>query len=243
MPHLHERTLLLIGDDALARLRQRHVFIAGLGGVGSYAAEAIARAGVGRITLLDHDVVAPSNLNRQLVALHSTLERPKAEVMAERIRDIDPSIELHVRSDFLMPSTAESIVHENQPVDWMLDCIDSIACKAAMVHACQRLGVPVASSMGAGGRMDVTKVRVGPLKKTELCPLAREMRKRLRDLGGSLDYPVVYSTEKPRKGTEHRPIGGNGPTGRPRSVNGTISYLPALFGMTLAGYVIRQMLQ
>ncbi|AHE97125.1 tRNA threonylcarbamoyladenosine dehydratase [Thioalkalivibrio paradoxus] len=234
-----ERTRLLVGAGGLAALRRSHVFIAGLGGVGSYAAEAVARAGVGRITLLDHDAVSPSNLNRQLVALRSTLHRPKVEVMSARIADIDPGIEVRASTVFLRPDGV--LEHVPAEADYVIDCIDSIACKAALVAACQSRGQRVISSMGAGGRLDPTAIRVGPLADTRTCPLARQMRKRLRRLEARLDYPVVYSLEEPRKGTEHRPIDGPVP-GRARSVNGTIAHLPALFGLTAAGWVIQELL-
>lgn len=239
MNAIHERTELLIGPERLERLSRRHVLIAGLGGVGSYAAEAIARAGVGRMTLLDHDVVGLSNMNRQLVALHSTVGRKKSEVMAERIRDINPDIRVDTINDFLSPANVADRVPGD--LDYALDCIDSIACKAALVLHCQERRIPVASSMGAGGRLDPTALRVGPLGRTVLCPLARELRKRLRRMGASLDYPVVFSAEQPVKGTAHRPLDGPRP-GRARAVNGTISYLPPLFGYTLAGLVIRALL-
>lgn len=231
-----ERTDLLLGHDVTARLRDRHVFIAGLGGVGSFAAEAIARAGVGRMTLVDHDVVTASNLNRQLVALRSTVDQPKTEVMEARIRDIDPEIELSIQREFLRPDSIADLVPDD--ADFVLDAIDSIACKAALVAGAQRRGQAVISSMGAGGRIDPTAVRVGPLEATRVCPLARQMRKNLRRMDARLDYPVVFSIEQPRKGTEHRPVEG----GRPRSVNGTISYLPAIFGLTAAGHVIQQLI-
>lgn len=234
-----ERTRLLIGDQAYEGLRGRHVLIAGLGGVGSFAAEALARAGIGRLTLLDHDHVGASNLNRQLLALRNTVGLPKVEVMAARIREIDPDIDLHLNSAFLRPENLAAVLPEK--VDYVLDCIDSIYCKAALVDHCQRQRIPVISSMGAGGRLDPTLVRVGPLARTEICPLAREMRKRLRRMNAKLDYPVVYSLEIPRKGTEHRPLDSPIP-GRARSVNGTISYLPALFGLTAAGWVLRDLL-
>lgn len=233
-----ERTALLLGPDRLGRLRRTHVCIAGLGGVGSFAAEAIARATVGRITLIDHDRVSPSNVNRQLIALRSTVGQSKATLMRDRINDIDPEIMVHESVDFLHPDQIATQVPED--ADFVIDCIDSIFCKAALVATCQARGQAVFSSMGAGGRMDPTLIRVGPLARTEICPLAREMRKRLRRLGASLDYPVVYSLEIPIKGTEHRPIDSSTP-GRPRSINGTISYLPALFGLTAAGVVIRRL--
>lgn len=237
----HERTAILVGEDGLARLRGARVLVAGLGGVGGAAAEALARAGVGRLTLMDHDVVAASNLNRQIVALHSTIGRGKTEVMAERVRDINPAVELELRSRFLRPEDAPELMAE-LPYDYVLDCIDSIACKAALVLAAQQADRPVISSMGAGGRIDPTRIHVSRLNQTSGCGLAREMRKTLKRLGGQLNYPVVYSDEASVKGLPHQPVGGDVP-GRPRAVNGTISYLPALFGFTLAGYVIRSLLQ
>jgi tRNA threonylcarbamoyladenosine dehydratase len=237
---IHERTEILIGADGLAQLWGKRVLIAGLGGVGGFAAEVVARANIGRMTLLDHDVVGVSNMNRQLVALRSTIGLPKTGVMKQRIADINPDIEVQVNEGFLDPEGVEALLAGGY--DYVIDCIDSIACKAALVHGCQRLGIPVASSMGAGGRTDVSKVRIGLLAHTGNCPLAREMRRRLRKIGGSLDFPVVYSTEQPVKGTEHRPLGSASHPGRPRSVNGTISYLPALFGVMLGGFVVRELL-
>ena len=240
MPHPQARTEILIGAAGLARLRAAHVLVAGLGGVGGYAAEALGRAGVGRLTLLDHDVVSPSNLNRQLLALHSTIGQPKVEVMAERLRDIDPEIELHLIREFLQPDRADDLVTTTR-YDYVADCIDSIACKAALVAACHRHGVPVISALGAGNCLDVSRVRVARLDQTQVCALARELRRKLRELNAPLDYPVVYSDEPRRPPLPHQPVGGETP-GRPRAVNGTISYLPALFGVMLAGVVIRQLL-
>jgi len=254
MPYPQGRTEILIGTEGLARLRAAHVrlraahvLVAGLGGVGGYTAEALGRAGIGRLTLLDHDVVSPSNLNRQLLALHSTLDRPKVEVMAERLRDIDPAIELSMIGEFLRPEAAETLVAA-APYSYIADCIDSIACKAALVAACHRHGVPVISALGAGNCLDVSRVRVAQLSQTQMCPLARELRRRLRELDAPLNYPVIYSDEprRPplphrRPPLPHRPAGGDEP-GRPRAVNGTISYMPALFGILLAGYIVQRLL-
>lgn len=240
MPYPQARTEILIGAEGLARLRAAHILVAGLGGVGGHAAEALGRAGIGRLTLLDHDVVSPSNLNRQLLALHSTIGQPKVAVMAARLRDIDPVIELTLIGDFLQPGMAEALV-TTASYDYVADCIDSIACKAALVAACHRHGVPVISALGAGNCLDVTRVRVARLDQTQVCPLARELRRRLRELGAPLDYPVIYSDEPRRPPLPHQPVGGDTP-GRPRAVNGTISYMPALFGVMLAGVVIRRLL-
>ena len=240
MTHLRARTEILIGVEGLDRLRAANVLVAGLGGVGGYAAEALGRAGIGRLTLLDHDVVSPSNLNRQLLALHSTLGRPKVEVMAERLRDIDPGLELTLVGEFLRPDAAETLVTSVR-YDYVADCIDSIACKAALVVACHRHGVPVISALGAGNCLDVSRVRVARLNQTQVCPLARELRRKLRELDAPLAYPVIYSDEPRRQPLPHQPVGGDTP-GRPRAVNGTISYMPALFGILLAGYIVRRLL-
>ncbi len=240
MPHPQARTEILIGADGLARLRAAHLLVAGLGGVGGYVAEALGRAGVGRLTLLDHDVVSLSNLNRQLLALHSTLGRPKVDVMAARLRDIDPALELTLIGEFLQPDAAEALVTA-APYDYVADCIDSIACKAALVAACHRHGVPVISALGAGNCLDVSRVRVAQLNQTQMCPLARELRRKLRALNAPLNYPVIYSDEPRHSPLPHQPVGGDA-SGRPRAVNGTISYMPALFGVMVAGVVIRRLL-
>jgi tRNA A37 threonylcarbamoyladenosine dehydratase len=240
MTHPQARTEILIGAEGLARLRAAHVLVAGLGGVGGYAAEALGRAGVGRLTLLDHDVVALSNLNRQLLALHSTLGQPKVEVMAARLRDIDPTLELTPIGDFLQPDRAEALVLAAR-YDYVADCIDSIACKAALVAACLRRGVPVISALGAGNCLDVRRARIARLNQTQGCPLARELRRMLRERDAPLNYPVIYSDEPRRQPLPHAPVEGDTP-GRPRAVNGTISYMPALFGVMLAGFIIRRLL-
>lgn len=240
MPYPQARTEILIGAEGLARLRAAHVLVAGLGGVGGYVAEALGRAGVGRLTLLDHDAVSLSNLNRQLLALHSTLGRPKVEVMAERLRDIDPTLELRLLGEFLQQDAAETLVAAT-PYSYVADCIDSIACKAALVATCHRHGVPVISALGAGNCLDVTRVRISRLDQTQVCPLARELRRRLREREAPLRYPVVYSDEPRRPPLPHQPVGGDVP-GRFRAVNGTISYMPALFGILLAGYIVQRLL-
>lgn len=240
MPYPQARTEILIGAAGLTRLRAARVLIAGLGGVGGHVAEALGRAGVGRLTLLDHDVVSPSNLNRQLLALHSTLGRPKVEVMAERLRDIDPTLGLTLIGEFLQPDQAEALVTAAH-YDYVADCIDSIACKAALVAACHRHGVPVISALGAGNCLDVSRVRMVRLHQTQVCPLARELRRQLRKLDAPLNYLVVYSDESRRPPLPHQPTGGD-TLGRPRAVNGTISYMPALFGVMLAGAIIQRLL-
>lgn len=241
MTHPHARTEILIGSDGLARLRAAHVLVAGLGGVGGAVAEALGRAGVGRLTLLDHDTVAPSNLNRQVLALHSTVGQPKVAVMAERLCDIDPTLELTLIGDFLQADAAESLIATTR-YDAVADCIDSIACKAALVAACHRHHVTVISALGAGNCLDVSRVRVASLDQTQVCPLARELRRRLRQLDAPLAYPVIYSDELRRPPLPHPPLDSDAP-GRPRAVNGTISYMPTLFGAMLAGWIIHRLLR
>ncbi len=236
MDPLYERTHILLGDDGLMRLRQAHVLVAGLGGVGSFAAEALARAGIGQLTLVDHDTVAPTNLNRQLPALHTTIGRKKLAVMCERIAQINPACTLHPLDRFIRPEDMEELLAPRP--DYVVDAIDSLNCKTALVEQAWRLGLGVVSSMGAGGKLDPTRLRVSDLQETEVCPLARNMRKRLKKRGVGQGVQVVWSDESsapplPPQPTDH---------GRDRAVNGTISYLPALFGLTLAGLVVNGLL-
>jgi len=242
MTDIYERTRILIGDEGLDCLGKAHVLVAGLGGVGGACAEALCRAGVGELTLLDHDVFAPSNLNRQLLATQSVIGQSKALVAAERLRSIRPDIRLNVRDSFLQASDAQRLVSQGK-FDYVGDCIDSIASKAALILACQQQSVPVMTSLGAGGRLDVRFVRIGRLDKVEGCGLGRELRKRLRDAQGSLKLPVVYSTEMAVKALPHAPMGAPDNPGRPRAVNGTISYMPNLFGLMVAGEIIRNLLE
>ena len=212
------RTVKLIGESGLARLKASSVLIVGNGGVGSYAAEAVARAGVGRITLMDVDSVQPSNINRQLVALTSTLGRNKAEVMAERIRDIDPDAEVAVLARFYEVDDELDLT----AYDWVIDAIDSVIAKTALIKTAVENNVNIISAMGAAGKFE-TQFKVADISKTSTCPLAKVMRKRLRNLGIE-HLPVVYSEEKPV----------------PRDGDlGTLSYVPGSAGLCLAGYVIR----
>ena len=212
------RTVKLIGEEGLARLKASSVLIVGVGGVGSYAAEAVARAGTGRITLMDGDSVQPSNLNRQLVALTSTLGRNTAEVMAERIKDIDPDADVTALARFY----EEDDTLDLTAYDWVIDAIDSVIAKTALIKTAVEKDVNIVSAMGAAGKFD-TQFKVADISKTSTCPLAKVMRKRLRDIGIE-HLPVVYSEEKPV----------------PRDGElGTLSYVPGAAGLCLAGYVIR----
>jgi tRNA A37 threonylcarbamoyladenosine dehydratase len=237
---IHERTKLLVGEDNFYFLQHKHILIAGVGGVGSFVAEAVVRAGIGKVTFIDHDTVAESNINRQLIALHSTIGKSKVEVMKQRALDINPDVEITAIDDFIKVENVDALLN-NTSFNYVIDCIDSISSKVALVTACQQQQIPVISSMGAGGRIDPSKIKITDLEKTNVCPLARMMRQRMRKAGGSLNYPVVFSDEIPRKGTEHRAIEDE-PNAHPRSTNGTISYLPSLFGLHMAGHVIKHFL-
>ena len=233
---LFERTRILVGDAGLERLIGARVLVAGLGGVGSFVAEALARAGIGELVLADHDHVSPSNLNRQLVALQSTLGRPKAEVMAERIGDINPACRVTLIREFLDPDAMPAVLGSR--FDQVVDAIDSLSSKVALILTARELGLPIVSSMGAGGRLDPARVRVGDLMDTRECGLARALRTRLRRRGVGRGITVVWSDEPPRPPLPPEAVS----RGRPRAVNGTMSYLPALFGLTLAGLVVQRLL-
>lgn len=233
-----ERTEILIGSTGIELLASKHVFVAGLGGVGSYCAEALARAGIGKLTLIDHDHVAPSNINRQLPALLSTVGTAKVELMRKRILDINPNCQITTHQVFLTTENMTDYVPHD--ADYVIDCIDSLNCKVALVATSLQRGLNVASSMGAGNRLDPSRIKLADISKTEMCPLARIMRKRLHKLDIRKDILTVYSDEPPSQPLP--PVAVEGP-GRARAVNGTISYMPPLFGLMLAGEVIRRLLQ
>lgn len=238
LPPQFERTRILLDTAEQSRLARAHVLVAGLGGVGSYCAEALARAGVGRLTLIDHDVVALSNINRQLPALLSTVGQSKAELMAARIRDINPDCQLVVLREFLVPETVADIVPAD--ADFVVDCIDSLNCKVALVATSVQRGLRVASSMGAGNKLDPARIRVADIAKTCMCPLASVMRKRLRKRGIAKGVLTVFSDEAGRAPLPPQPVEGRG---RARAVNGTISYMPPIFGLMLAGAVVQKLIE
>jgi tRNA A37 threonylcarbamoyladenosine dehydratase len=236
IPPQFERAEILIGGAGLERLAGSHVFLAGLGGVGSWCAEALARAGVGRLTLVDHDQVAVSNINRQLPALLSTVGMDKVEVMARRIRDINPECSLDIQNRFIDPDNVDDMLLGD--LDYVVDCIDSLNCKVALIATAHRRGLRVAASMGAGNRLDGTRVHVADISKTSVCPLAREVRQRLKRLGITHGVRTVYSDEPGRPPRPPEPTSH----GRARAVNGTIAHMPPLFGLMLAGVVINDLL-
>ncbi|WP_295730093.1 tRNA threonylcarbamoyladenosine dehydratase [uncultured Muribaculum sp.] len=230
------RTALLLGDEAVARLARAHVLVVGVGGVGAYAAEVLARSGVGRITIIDGDTVAPSNLNRQLPALVSTLGEAKVDVMRRRILDINPACLVVARCGFVAPDDVPGLLQELHP-DFVIDAIDSIAPKVALVEECLRAKVKIVSSMGAGGRTDPAKVKYADISETVHDGLAREVRHRLRRDGIHKGLKVVCSTEQPRKAS----LLLTDEIAFKRSSFGTVSWIPAQFGLMLGAYAVSKL--
>lgn len=230
------RSALLLGDEGISLLQNKHVLVMGLGGVGSFAAEFICRSGVGEMTIVDGDEIDPSNRNRQLPALVSTQERSKAEVMAERLLDINPALKLHVIKEFLSPDQCHEILAK--PYDYVMDCIDSVSPKLLLLATASEFDTPIVSAMGAGGKLDPTKIRVAYLPETYECVLAQFIRKRLKKLTDPSKIKAVFSTEPTLKHSLMMTDGSN----FKRSAYGTSSYLPAAFGGLCASVVIRDLL-
>jgi tRNA threonylcarbamoyladenosine dehydratase len=231
------RTKLLIGDDALMRLAQSHIMVVGLGGVGSFAAEFIARSGVGKMTIIDGDVVDPTNRNRQLPALATNHGVSKAEIMAERLQAINPELELIVVKKFVTPEMVEEVLTTNP--DYVIDAIDSITPKLTFISMAHGRGIPVVSSMGAGAKLDPTQLKVVDISKTYNCPFAQQIRKQLKDkFQIKSGIKAVFSPEAPIKESLMLTDGKN----YKKSAYGTISYLPAVFGAVTASVVIRDII-
>ena len=241
-----ERTRKLFGSQALQRLADAHVTVVGLGAVGSYAVEGLARAGVGHLRLVDFDRIESSNINRQLYALDSTVGRPKTELAAERVRDINPACCVDTRPLFVAPDTVEEVV--SAPVDILIDAIDSLNSKVNLLVAAVEAGVPVISSMGAARRIDPLSIRVGDISHTRACPLARFVRKRLRRRGVRHGVKCIYSIEhvpRTRRGAsgDEAPCGRSSeapPGGRVREPLGSLSVLTGMFGLFAAREAIME---
>jgi len=250
--HRFSRTELLIGSQGLSTLADKHVMICGIGGVGSYAAEALGRAGVGKITLVDFDDVCLTNVNRQIHALSSTVGQPKVDVMAGRLRDINPSANIIPVKAFFSQDNAEQLLAPRP--DYVLDAIDHFTAKAWLITFCRQQGIPIISSMGAANKLDPTKIEVSDISATKNCRMARSMRKILKNSGIASGVQVVYSTELHREldpasssacgsdcicpnrseqtfRCEHR-----------RVILGSISYIPSIFGLMMAGVVVNELL-
>ena len=226
MENQYRRTEMLIGEDGVNRLRQSSVIIFGVGGVGSYVTEGLARAGIGSIPVVDKDCIDITNINRQIPALHSTVGRPKAEVIAERIRDINPECMVVAEECFFLPDTADRF--DFSEYDHVIDAIDNVTGKIALAEKAFREGTPIISSMGTGNKLDPTAFRVADIEKTRVCPLARVMRHELRKRGVH-GLKVVYSEEEPVKTGSRTP--------------GSVSFVPSVAGLLIAGEVIKSLLR
>lgn len=232
------RTRLLLGDEAMARLAAARVAVVGLGAVGSYAVEGLARAGIGHLRLVDFDLVRPININRQLFALDSTVGQPKVEVARRRVLDINPDCAVEALCLFVSSETIADVLRP--PLDFLIDAVDSLGPKVTLLAGAVRAGIPVISCMGAASRTDPLAIRIGDLSETEHCPLARWVRKRLRRLGITTGIPCVYSLEPPAPVTAPpEPVDKEvHPRGRPRRPLGSLSCVTAVFGLTAANEVI-----
>ncbi len=227
MNEIFERQALIIGEAATELLHTKKVALFGVGGVGSYAAEALARCGIGHIELIDSDCVAKSNINRQLCALTSTVGRPKADVVAERLYDINPNIRITVRREFFLPENADGF--DFSSYDFVIDAIDTVSAKIEIAVRCTSLGVPMISCMGTGNKLDPTRLCITDLSKTQTCPLARVMRRELK-ARGILHLPVIYSEEAPIK-----------PRSPDSRTPGSIAFVPSVAGLYAAAEAVKRL--
>ncbi|MDY3350569.1 tRNA threonylcarbamoyladenosine dehydratase [Riemerella anatipestifer] len=228
-----ERTELLIKQDGLNKLQNANILVVGLGGVGSFAAEFLARAGVGKMTIIDGDTVDITNINRQLPALHSTVNQPKVELVYTRLKDINPNLDLTAINEFLTPERMEAILTKEK-FDYILDCIDSVSPKLSLILTAKRNKIKIVSAMGAGGKTDPSKVMVRDISKTNNCFLAKQIRKRLRKEKINKGIKCVFSAELQKEDSLKMTDGSN----FKKSFYGTISFMPALFGLHAAAEVI-----
>jgi tRNA A37 threonylcarbamoyladenosine dehydratase len=231
-----QRTRLLLGEEKMERLQQAHVLVVGLGGVGAYAAEMICRAGVGRMTIVDADTVQPTNINRQLPALHSTMGKEKAEVLAARFKDINPDIQLTVLPVFLKDDNIPELLDAAR-YDFIVDAIDTLAPKCYLIAEALKRHIKIVSSMGAGAKSDITQIRFADIWDTYHCGLSKAVRKRLQKLGIKRKLPVVFSTEQ----ADPKAVLLTEDEQNKKSTCGTVSYMPAVFGCYLAEYVIKRL--
>lgn len=237
MAKWQERAELLFRPEGLEKLTNANVMVVGLGGVGSFAAEFLARAGVGKMTIVDGDTVDITNVNRQLPALHSTVNQPKVTVVGDRLMDINPELELTRLQEFLSPERAYELI--SQDFDYVLDCIDSVTPKLNLIIAAKRKKVRIISNMGAGGKFLASRIKVRDISKTDYCPLAKNVRKRLKKEGITKGVKVVYSDERPDTGSVKLTDGSN----FKKSFYGTNSWIPAAFGLQAAETVVLDILE
>lgn len=236
MENWEQRTELLLGEDKVCRIRESHILVVGLGGVGAYAAEMLCRAGVGKMTIVDADTVQPTNINRQLPALHSTVGKLKAELIAQRLKDINPRLKLTVHPIYLKDDNIPALL-DSATFDFIVDAIDTISPKCFLIYHSLRRGLKIISSMGAGAKKDITQVRFADLWETYHCGLSKAVRKRMQKMGMNRKLPVVFSTEQADPGA----IILTDSERNKKSTAGTVSYMPAVFGCYLAEYVIRKL--
>ena len=231
-----ERTELLLGEEKLNILKNANVLVVGVGGVGAYAAEMIVRAGVGRMTIADADKVSETNINRQLVALHSTVGREKCDILANRLKDINPELQLTIVNRFIKDDETDALL-DSDKFDYVVDAIDTLSPKLALIKGALDRGIPLVSSMGAGAKTDPTLMEIKDIAKTHHCPLAHMLRKRLHKIGIKRGFWAVFSPEPVREGAMILCEEQN-----KKSNMGTISYIPALFGIGCASVVIRDLI-
>ena len=227
-----QRGTLLLGEEKQERLAQAHLLIVGLGGVGSWAAEMLCRAGAGAMTIIDADVVDVTNINRQMPALASTVGQPKCDVVAERLRAINPDVRITVKQMFITPENVPTLLDEGG-FDFVVDAIDTLDPKGALIRGCWERDIKIISSMGAGAKCNLADIRCGDLWKSEHCTLAKNVRRLLRDARGKHKLPVIFSAEEPRRDA----IRPNPQGGKP--IIGSLAYFTATFGCYIAEYVIK----
>ena len=237
----YSRTRFLLGDDGMQKLKNAHVAIFGLGGVGGYVAEALARSGVGKLTLVDHDTISLTNINRQILATRDTIGMDKVEAAAQRVKAIDPDITVYPRKTFYLPETADQF--DFSEYDYVVDAIDTVTGKLMLVQAAQTAGTPIISSMGTGNKLDPTAFQVGDISQTSVCPLARIIRKECKKRGIK-KLKVVWSTEDPIACDlpADDPAWAELPEGR-NALPGSVCFVPATAGMILAGEVVKDLIK
>jgi tRNA A37 threonylcarbamoyladenosine dehydratase len=237
IPYWMSRTQLMLGDESMKQLMNKKVLVIGLGGVGAICTEMIVRAGVGTLSIVDNDRVDASNINRQIQALHSTVELPKAKVLSARLLDINPNLNLTVHELYIKEEITTNLL-ASEPWDYVVDCIDTLSCKVFLIKKCLDMNLRIVSSMGAGGKVDPSQIKVTDISKTYVCNLARYVRKRLQSLGIKKGLKVVFS---PEKADQDKIIVTENAFPK-KSIIGTLSYMPAIFGCTVASVVIRDLM-
>ena len=237
IPYWMSRTELMLGAESIQSLMGKNVLIVGLGGVGGICAEMIVRAGVGKMTIVDNDTIDPSNINRQIPALHSTAGMSKAKVLGARLKDINPLLDLTVLEIFIKEDLTRDLL-DSTKWDYVVDCIDTLSAKTFLIKGCIDRNLPIVSSMGAGGKVDPSQIKVTDISKTYICNLARYVRKRLQSLGIKKGLKVVFSPEK----ADQDKIIVTEKAFPKKSIIGTLSYMPAIFGCTVASVVIRDLI-